>query len=204
MEAGVLDLSSPIHTDSPNPLTLSEGIIGIGLIESADTSSLTPTNPTMPDLTKKGHRESVPVHMEQLLLPTLATGKQVTGASTNKLRKANKRVRRQLQQDQPSDITLWTTHRGDYVLPTKFDPVTNHCNNMCPANLALHHPAAALLTEYATLGCPMETGANWTRQQLQAAIDRGPHASALLPEAIEQDKLEWFYGRTSNMTTLQN
>jgi hypothetical protein len=77
MEAGVLDLSSPIHTNSPNPLTLSAGIIGIGLMESADTSSLTPTNPTMPDSTEKGHREPVPVHMEELLPPTLAMGKRV-------------------------------------------------------------------------------------------------------------------------------
>ncbi len=57
---------------------------------------------------------------------------------------------------------------------------------MCPAGLALHHPAAELLTSYATLGCPTETGKPWTVEQMQAAITRGPHISALVPEAVAQ------------------
>ena len=61
---------------------------------------------------------------------------------------------------------------------------------MCPANLALDHPAADLLLEYATRGCPTNTGAPWSRQLMQAAIDRGPHVSALIPEAIAQLRQE--------------
>jgi hypothetical protein len=61
---------------------------------------------------------------------------------------------------------------------------------MCPANLALHHPAADLLTEYATLGCPTEMGKPWTREQIEAAITRGPHISALDPEAAAQLRAE--------------
>ena len=57
---------------------------------------------------------------------------------------------------------------------------------MCPSNLALHHPAAEKLLQYATGGCPANTGWPWSKLEMQAAIDRGPHVSALVPEAIEQ------------------
>ncbi len=61
---------------------------------------------------------------------------------------------------------------------------------MCPSRLALYHPAAVTLLEYATGGCPTNTGKPWTPTQMQAAIDRGPHVSALLPEAAHQLDLE--------------
>ena len=61
---------------------------------------------------------------------------------------------------------------------------------MCPRNLALHHPAADLLLDYATNGCPTLTGSPWTIAQMQTAIDRGPHVSALVPEAMAQLDLE--------------
>jgi hypothetical protein len=57
---------------------------------------------------------------------------------------------------------------------------------MCPSNLALHHPAAATLLKYASGGCPANTGKPWTKEEIQAAIDRGPHVSAMDPEAMEQ------------------
>jgi len=57
---------------------------------------------------------------------------------------------------------------------------------MCPSGLALQHPAAPLLLQYATKGCPVMTGQPWTKSQLQAAIDRGPHQSALSPDTIAQ------------------
>lgn len=57
---------------------------------------------------------------------------------------------------------------------------------MCPANLATYHPVAQKLLEYASHGCPTNTGQPWSRQTIQAAIDRGPHISALEPAAIIQ------------------
>ena len=57
---------------------------------------------------------------------------------------------------------------------------------MKPEGLARHHPAADTLLQYATGGCPCNTGQPWTVEQMQAAIDRGPHSSALEPDAIEQ------------------
>ena len=58
---------------------------------------------------------------------------------------------------------------------------------MCPAGLALYHPAADLLMEYATVGCPTKTGKKWSMGDLEeASIEVGPHVSALGPEAMDQ------------------
>ena len=49
---------------------------------------------------------------------------------------------------------------------------------MFPRNHALTHDAAPLLHEYATHGCPVDCGPDWSRQQIQALLLRGPHVSA--------------------------
>jgi len=61
---------------------------------------------------------------------------------------------------------------------------------MCPSGLALLHPAADLLKEWATYGCPTNTGMPWTQEQMQAAVDRGPHRSALTDAAIAHFRAE--------------
>ena len=55
---------------------------------------------------------------------------------------------------------------------------------MCPLGLAVHHPAYETLKRYATEGCPVKTGRNWTKEEINAAVMRGPHESALSEEAI--------------------
>ena len=45
----------------------------------------------------------------------------------------------------------------------------------------LNHPAAPLLKEYASQGCPVDVGRDWTLEELEAAMKKGPHASALEP-----------------------
>ena len=52
----------------------------------------------------------------------------------------------------------------------------------CVANA---HPAAQMLKEFSEVGCPVDTGRNWTHEELQAAIKRGPHISAKDPHALE-------------------
>ncbi len=56
---------------------------------------------------------------------------------------------------------------------------------MCPSGRALHHPAAELLNQWATFGCPTHTGQPWTKEDMWAAVAWGPHQSALTPEAID-------------------
>ena len=55
---------------------------------------------------------------------------------------------------------------------------------------ATRHPAAPMLKEYATRGCPVQTGEDWTAEQLQAAVEKGPHSSALEDNAIAQIQVE--------------
>jgi len=57
---------------------------------------------------------------------------------------------------------------------------------MCPTGLALHHPVAGQLLHYATEGCPANTGRDWTREEMEAAIRRGPHVSARELDAMTQ------------------
>ena len=55
---------------------------------------------------------------------------------------------------------------------------------MCPTGRALTHPAAGILAKWATLGCPTRTGKPWTSEEIWEAVARGPHQSALSPEAL--------------------
>ena len=62
---------------------------------------------------------------------------------------------------------------------------------MCPSGSALRHPAAGRFLEYATKGCPTSTGFKpWTREEMQATIEQGPHVLAMVPEAMAQLALE--------------
>jgi len=123
-----------------------------------------------------------------LLPPALEDAPIVTGATTETWRKANKikRIKRQMQQNE--QVQYWRRHTGQTVLPSNFqrgNPPA-HRNKMCPSGLALQHPAGTTLLQYATQGCPTLTGKPWTRDMMQAAVDRGPHQSALAPDAIDQ------------------
>jgi hypothetical protein len=61
---------------------------------------------------------------------------------------------------------------------------------MCPTGLALEHPAASTLQEYATYGCPVKTRKEWTKAEMWEAVERGPHVSALSVDALEHFKEE--------------
>jgi hypothetical protein len=56
---------------------------------------------------------------------------------------------------------------------------------VCPTGRALNHPAADILCDWATFGCPTRTGRNWTKDKMWEAVERGPHRSATMPEAIK-------------------
>ena len=56
---------------------------------------------------------------------------------------------------------------------------------MWPSGPALAHPAAPLLHEYATGGCPVDCGPDWSRDQIEAALQYGSHPSAQQEEARE-------------------
>ena len=55
---------------------------------------------------------------------------------------------------------------------------TNFVGLMRPRDAALDHPAGPKLLEYATKGCPVDCGPDWTREQIEHAIKEGPAKSA--------------------------
>jgi hypothetical protein len=71
-----------------------------------------------------------------------------------------------------------------YSTPTDHSACPPHQNSMCPNWRALHHPAAKLLKDWATFGCPTKTGKPWSKSEICEAIERGPHCSALSPDVI--------------------
>eukprot|EP00956_Cyclotella_meneghiniana_P024897 scaffold50778_cov74-Cyclotella_meneghiniana.AAC.1 len=121
--------------------------------------------------------------------PKLASGERINGSNKKQHRRENKRKRIQKQEEQPEQ-TYWSKHEGKFEMPEPKQGVDEWKGGMCPQGLALHHPAAGALLEYATQGCPCNTGKDWTKEQLWAAVERGPHVSALEPDAIEQMEQE--------------
>ena len=124
-------------------------------------------------------------HIQGLQPPTLRSAAAVTGATKARLRVENKRRRKHLQKSQ-AQPDWWTTHRGKFTLPPELPAPTAYRNQMCPRRLALHHPAATILLQYASEGCPTRTGTPWTVAQMRTAIARGPHVSALVQDAMDQ------------------
>ena len=57
---------------------------------------------------------------------------------------------------------------------------------MWPTGPALRHPAAGLLLDYASNGCPVDCGRDWSQEEILAALRRGPHPSARQPDAARE------------------
>ena len=73
---------------------------------------------------------------------------------------------------------------ADLPLPRK------HQNNMCPPGLAVHYPVYETLLEYTTGECLNNTGRNWTKEGIHAAVMRVPHESAFADKAIAHFSVE--------------
>ena len=120
--------------------------------------------------------------------PRLEDGSRSRVDRSNKkmLRRENKEKRKQPQAEQETR-SYWTQYEGratEPAEPSGVEELDHYLNEMCPKGLALHHPAAEKLLQYATRGCPVNSGAEWTLEMQEAAIARWPHASAMVPEAI--------------------
>ena len=109
----------------------------------------------------------------------------VIGDDVKQLRKENKRKRRERKAIQ-QPYSQWKVQKGEGQLRKRWDDdIKAYQNAMCPKGQALGHPAAQLLQEYAEVGCPVRTGKQWTKEMMEEAVQRGPHQSALTPEALE-------------------
>ncbi len=89
----------------------------------------------------------------------LATDTIVLGEDKTLRQWENKQRRQALRAAQPI-VSPWTQYKGrmDSESPTDHTACPPHCNSMCPVGRALQHPAADLLKEWATFGCPTKAG----------------------------------------------
>jgi hypothetical protein len=116
----------------------------------------------------------------------VATDNAVLEEDKAKMRKENKHRRQALRAAQ-AITSPWTQYQGKMTskTPTDYSACPPHHNSMCPAGRALQHPAAKLLKDWATFGCPTKTSKPWSTTKIWEAVERGPHRLALLPEAIK-------------------
>ena len=143
-----------------------------------EKTTLADSTPTLTDRHTDNREKQIPSNKWQgLHHPTLSSGARVDGTNKHVHRRENKKTRI-AKQEQQEETSYWAWHQGQFTMPTQTSRPPSWRNNMCPSNLALHHPAADTLLQYAAGGCPTNKGKNWTREQMQEAIDRGPHASA--------------------------
>jgi hypothetical protein len=114
------------------------------------------------------------------------TEEAVTGNMQKTMRWDNKRWRQNLKSEQPN-ATQWSTHEAKVanLEPTVSPQLTTYRNSMCPTGHALHYPAVELLNQWATFGCPTNTGNPWSKEEMWTAVARGPHQSALAAAALE-------------------
>ena len=131
--------------------------------------------------------------------PQLDSRKPVTGNSKDRHRKENKWKQRIKQVAQgvmaataAHGVSYWDHHQGLFDIPTPKQPSIDCQGSMCLSGLALDHPAADVLLEYAHKGCPVNTGKPWLFKMMEAAVARGPNVSAVDEEAmaILQEEVE--------------
>ena len=102
-----------------------------------------------------------------------------------------KKLRLEQQAAQPQGTNYWTTHEGKgHVVPTERIYPEGFKGQMYPAGAAANHPAAPELRRWVTEGCPVDTGPRWTMEQIKTALERGPHLSAMKPDAMRAFKDE--------------
>ena len=179
-------------TTKGNRRVLPRELLDSGQGKCKDIAAEAPNDSDM-EISVEGKPKADPQNMtiwgHELLQPPVinATGEIATGATTKVLRKQNKQLRNNILQEQRIN-GQWTTHTGCTTINTNhWEGRTNtaEIREMAPQGLAQKHEAAELLADWEQFGCPTKTGRDWTFAEIQAGIDRGPHKSALKPDAIK-------------------
>jgi len=154
--------------------------------KNTNNFNLTPVSNKTNDASSATNVADLVISTEGLNQPRLdETNAEVTGDDKHKLRKQNKKRKQQRRAVQLPQ-SHWIQHKGQvaYNATPLSRARRTYRNSMCPTGRALTHPAAEILREWATFGCPTQTGRNWTREEMWEAVERGPHRSATTPEAL--------------------
>jgi len=86
----------------------------------------------------------------------------------------------------PSTTSILPLASFDWVSPCvdNGDHQDKDMGLMFPRGLARVHPAGPMLLQYDQDDCPVDARRRWSKAEIMAAAERGPHISALAPEAI--------------------
>eukprot|EP00956_Cyclotella_meneghiniana_P026592 scaffold57877_cov41-Cyclotella_meneghiniana.AAC.3 len=181
-----LEMVSPKETMKKGDIQYDQHYLWSHMSDEATASTADMTDDDLSDDKEEENwqwMESIALGLEP---STLWSGERVSGANKAQHRRQNK-LNRIEKQEKQREQSYWTTHEGKFSLPMESKQgLSEWKGSMCPSNLALHHPAAKKLLQYATGGCPCNTGKPWTKDEIWAAVERGPHVSALKEDAIEQ------------------
>lgn len=137
--------------------------------------------------------------------PQLDSGARISGVNKRQLKLENKKKRQQKQLEQAKQ-TYWSIYKGDFELPEAKEELESWRNMLCPKGLALHHPAAAKLLQYATGGCPMpnEHRAKLVkRADMGSSRDRDPHATCFSIEPRPNQVIKNGNSRQSSGSAVQ-
>ena len=89
-------------------------------------------------------------------------------------------------EEQEATIRAAFTNEETFPSETELKDAIGKCTSLVmPRHQALDHAAAPLIKSYATQGCPTDCGPDWSKDHIIAAIEKGPHASALKPDALK-------------------
>ena len=84
-------------------------------------------------------------------------------AIRKKRAKERKRLRLELQERRQGVTDYWSTHEGKGTQrPTERVYPEGFTGQMYPTGRAAEHPMGPTLKEWATKGCPVDTGEQWT------------------------------------------
>jgi hypothetical protein len=94
----------------------------------------------------------------------------------------------------PADVKrdITTKLNSAHTFPTEI-PVKEEVGKlglMWPRSYAAFHRATPLLNSYATNGCPVQCGPDWSEEKILKLLRRGPHRSAKLKAAVRQLRQE--------------
>ena len=104
-------------------------------------------------------------------------------------RQARRAHERKRKRQEDSNLPQYLNDAGEGHLPAHVEndiaDLGKIISLMQPGDIAKAHEFGPTLEEYAVRGVPVDCGEDWSREEIEAAVERGPHPSALTPEALE-------------------
>ena len=139
-----------------------------------DSSKFARHVPAFPPAHMKRERVSRAATLSEVLADMRLIPDPAKAAATEKLRYtlAQCRVKKRSSPVQADNIACPTNQ------------AKSKCALMEPSGPALHHPLGPVLSRWSRYGVEVNCGEQWDVDSIRTAVERGPHSSALTPDAM--------------------